>query len=95
MRDVYLQRIADEFNLSYSYVSRYFKRKSGIGFSDYVTQVRIGKAKELLTETSMSISAISQATGFDVPSSFNRSFKKNTGVSPGEYRSLQRKDAGT
>lgn len=86
--DVYLQIIADKFGLSYSYVSRYFKRKSGIGFSDYVTQVRIGKAKELLTTTNMSISDISRSTGFDVLSSFNRSFKKNTGVSPGEYRNL-------
>ena len=65
-----------------------FKRKSGVGFSDYVTQVRIGKAKELLTTTNMSISDISRSTGFDVLSSFNRSFKKNTGVSPGEYRNL-------
>ena len=86
--DVYLQIIADKFGLSYSYVSRYFKRKSGVGFSDYVTQVRIGKAKELLTTTNMSISDISRSTGFDVLSSFNRSFKKNTGVSPGEYRNL-------
>ena len=36
----------------------------------------------------MSISDISRSTGFDVLSSFNRSFKKNTGVSPGEYRNL-------
>jgi len=86
--DIYLQKIADEVGMSYSYISRYFKRKAGVGFADYVTGIRIRKAKELLVTTTLPVAVISKETGFDVIGSFNRSFKKQAGVTPGEYRKL-------
>lgn len=87
-KDIYLQTLAEKTGLSYSYVSKYFKRKSGIGFPDYLTDYRIKKAKTLLVTTNRPILEISSMTGFDLPGTFNRSFKRLTGITPGEYRRI-------
>jgi len=87
-KDIYLKQIADEVGLSYSYVSRCFKKKRGLGFLEFLGNMRLEKACQLLTETNMGIADISNTVGIPMPSTFFRTFKKLFGVTPGEYRHL-------
>lgn len=72
--------------MSLPYLSQYFKSHSGKNLSDYVTELKLEKSKELLRETDEAIKDIAQQVGYYNVNSFNRRFKQMTGVSPGEYR---------
>ena len=56
------------------------------GFTDYLNGVRIGKAKELLENTDLTVSEICAQTGFNSDQNFIRVFKKYVGMTPGQYR---------
>ena len=56
----------------------------------YVTEVRIKKAKELLSDPSLKIRAVANAVGYDDPAYFMRKFKQVTGVTPTEYQLSQK-----
>ena len=80
--------LASEFNLSQSYLSRYFKNQTGYSIIDYVTRLRIKEIKYLLETTEKPIKDVIQDVGYiDIPN-FNRKFKELEGMSPGEYRKL-------
>ncbi|MBP1994283.1 helix-turn-helix domain-containing protein [Paenibacillus eucommiae] len=85
-QEISLDKVADELGLSSHYVSKYFKEKTGTNFIDYVTQLRINKAKDLLLNSSLKTQEISEQVGYMYTNSFIRMFRKATGVSPGEYR---------
>ncbi len=68
--------------------SKYFKRASGLTFSDMVKRLRIANACRLLDRTDSSISAISAAVGYTNLANFNRQFLAETGVTPRGYRAL-------
>ncbi|MEY2847689.1 MAG: hypothetical protein RI885_354, partial [Actinomycetota bacterium] len=68
--------------------SKYFKRASGMTFSDMVKRLRIANACRLLDRTDSSISAISAAVGYTNLANFNRQFLAETGVTPRAYRAL-------
>jgi len=78
--------MAKAFNFSTPYLSTYFKENTGETVLDYLTKVRIEKAKELLNNRGISINDISTAVGYIDVSTFHRRFKKNCGITPGEYR---------
>ncbi|HHY82988.1 MAG TPA: helix-turn-helix domain-containing protein [Clostridiales bacterium] len=82
-----LNKFAELLNYHPSYLSRVFKQEMGISFSDYLTGIRVEKAKELLQQNDLKISAIATMLGFEDASYFTRFFKKNTGMAPLEYRS--------
>lgn len=73
-------------NMSPSAFSHFFKKKTRCTFIDYVINLRIAKACQILTETTCSITEICFACGFNNLSNFNRLFKKKKGMKPGEYR---------
>ena len=81
-----LQDAADEVHLSQSHFSTVFAQEIGLTFTQYLTALRIGKAKELLETTEMRASQIAQEVGYNDPHYFSYLFKKNTGFTPGEYR---------
>ncbi|MBO9606792.1 MAG: helix-turn-helix domain-containing protein [Paenibacillaceae bacterium] len=81
-----LATVADKLNLSPAHLSRIFKEHAGATFSDYVTQIRIRKSKELLLQTDMQVQEISSRMGYVKVASFIKLFKSTTGVTPGEYR---------
>lgn len=92
----YIQKHSDEplsldqaaalIHLSRSAFSKFFKRATGKTFSDYVNDIRIGKACRLLTQTDKAINEIAYATGFDSLTYFNRVFLKKKGVTPRQFR---------
>lgn len=78
--------ISDEFSLHPVYLSRMFKEKLGKTLIEYITSVRMTKAKELLSGTSYSVKEIASKTGYTSVQSFSRAFKNHEGVPPGSYR---------
>ena len=73
-------------NISPYYFSKVFKEECGLNFIEYLTNIRIDKAKELLEKSNLSIKEICVSCGYTDPNYFSRSFKKNVGVTPTEYK---------
>jgi len=78
--------IANAVSMNSDYLSHIFKKSTGMSLSSYLTQKKILKAKELLRGKDYNIKEISYALGFSSPNTFYKIFKKNTGISPREYR---------
>ncbi|MDR1536598.1 MAG: response regulator [Clostridiales bacterium] len=84
-RKLTLNLLADMVGISPNYFSKLFKEEAGVSFIEYLTQVRMAKAKALLAEKKKSIKEISIETGYRDSAYFTRSFKKFTGVVPTDY----------
>ena len=72
--------------LNPDYLSRLFKKETGVSISGYLMQKRIGLAKELLAGTRMPISVIAAQVGYDNFAYFTKVFKEKTGMSPNKFR---------
>ncbi|AGE21890.1 two-component response regulator [Geobacillus sp. GHH01] len=81
-----LKEVADQVYLSPSYFSRLFKEEVGMTFVEYLSFVRVQKAKSLLRFSSLPIEVIAHNTGFSNPGYFATTFKKIVGKTPSEYR---------
>ena len=81
------QKIADQFYVSVSYLSHAFKKVYGVGMTQYINQVRLEKAKELLIHSSLSVNEIARQTGFRDEKYFSRLFHQTVGCPPSQYRS--------
>ena len=81
-----LKQAARAVNMSVCNFCKVFKQSSGMTFTDYLTRLRIEKAKNLLANTDKQISEIAFEVGFNSLSQFNRSFKRITGESPSLFR---------
>ncbi|TJY43502.1 response regulator [Cohnella pontilimi] len=68
------------------YLSKYFKQKTKMNFSDYVNQIKMQRAASLLESLDYKIYEVSELTGYSNAKNFTRSFKKFYGVSPKSYR---------
>lgn len=86
MFDLSLDSVSEILNLSPSYFSVMFKRSFGVGFLDYLTDLRIQAAKELLADPLRSTAEVASLVGYESASYFTRAFKKKTGQTPTEYR---------
>lgn len=78
--------LARECKISEVYFRRLFVRQFDLSPKQYVIELRIRKAKQLLSEGALKISAVSEACGFSNPYHFCRVFKERTGLTPTEYR---------
>ncbi len=83
-----LEEIARQVYLSPVYVSATFKAQTGVGFTAYLIEVRMDKAKELLRSTGMNVSEVARKVGYTDVKHFGKLFKKQTGINPAEYRRL-------
>ncbi|MDD3198659.1 MAG: helix-turn-helix transcriptional regulator, partial [Eubacteriales bacterium] len=81
-----LESAAERIALSPQYLSRIFSNQMGKTYIDYLTDLRIRRAMELLRKTDRSIKEISNDVGYGDPNYFSRIFKKITGKTPSEYR---------
>ena len=81
-----LESIADELGLSSAYLGRVFKRYTSKTILDYIVEVRMGKARQLLLETGLSVGEIAERTGFSNSPYFFKAFKKTHGMTPAEFR---------
>ncbi|GKX31988.1 DNA-binding response regulator [Vallitalea longa] len=90
-KQINLQEIANEFHISYSYLSAYFNNNYKESFNDYLNRVRIQKAKEFLVNPSIQISYVSELVGYSSPNYFTKVFKKLTGYTPTTYRRMYMK----
>ena len=80
-------RICAEFGISQSQLGRLFKRKSTVSFNEFVTQARIDRAKELLDRgEDVFVGEVADLVGFNDPYYFSKVFKKQTGMTPRDYR---------
>ncbi len=84
--DLSLDALAEKYCTTPQYLSKRIKQYLGINFLDYLSSLRIEKAKELLASGSKGINEIFEECGFISRNTFLRVFKKYTGVSPSEYR---------
>lgn len=81
-----IKEVAQQVHLNPSYFSVLFKEEAGLTFIDYVTQLRMKKAKELLEGSTLSLDAISEQIGLQTTSYFIRMFKKFEHMTPKQYR---------
>ena len=84
--DLSLHEVAGQVNLSPSHFSTIFSRETGETFKEYLTQIRMNKAKELLRTTTLKSFEISRQIGYNDPHYFSHVFKKNTNLSPRKFR---------
>lgn len=84
--DLSLGQVAKAVNTSTFYFCKLFKKVTGINFTDYLSRVRIEKARNLLLNRNLRVSEIAFEVGFQSLTHFNRVFKKIIGQSPTQYR---------
>ncbi len=90
--EISLGLAAEYVGVSASHFSRIFSREAGITFIEYLTQVRVERAKELLRCTNKKIAEIAQEIGYRDTRYFYTLFKKNVGCTPREYRKKENQD---
>lgn len=84
--EITLEDVSRKVNINPYYFSKRFKEETGVNFIDYLTGVRIKKAKELLEDPKMSIKEVCISSGYSDPNYFSRIFKKIENITPSEYR---------
>lgn len=81
-----LKKIAAEFYMNPVYLGQLFKKTYGVYFKDYLLDVRIEKAKQMLRQTDMRIYEVAEEVGFGSPDYFVTQFEKMEGSTPSKYR---------
>lgn len=86
--DIKLNDVASVVFLNAKYLGELFKKETGINFSDYLINYRLGVAKELLKDPRYRINEIAESVGYSDAKHFSKMFKKVVGVSPAEYKKM-------
>lgn len=84
-----MRNLADTSSVGYSHLRRAFKAHTGLTMKQYQMQVRLRHAQDRLLNTRLSVKEIAGRLGFNSPFHFSADFKRQTGVSPKEWRRLQ------
>ena len=86
IENVALTAVSNMVCMNYTYFSEFFKKQTGITFSDYVMNVKMRKAKALLQDPLNQIQDVAYEIGYENPKNFTRAFKKYYGISPTDFR---------
>jgi two-component system response regulator YesN len=84
--DLSLVRLAEQVRLNPSYLSRLYKQVAGANLSDFIDAARMDRARRLLQCADVKINEVARQVGYETAASFTRFFRKQTGMSPQEYR---------
>lgn len=87
-KELNIALLAERLYFNACYLSRIFKTVKGVTLSDYITERKMSRAKQLLTESDCKVQKIGERLGYSSPANFIRSFKKYYGVTPNEYRRM-------
>jgi AraC-like DNA-binding protein len=85
--DISVKDIAIKCNMNTAAFCRYFKKKTGKTFKDFMNEIRLGNAAGLLQKGDLSMAEVAFESGFNNPSYFNRLFKRMNGITPKAYQS--------
>lgn len=85
-KDISLDDVSGQVNISPYYFSKIFKEETGENFIEYLTRVRIEKAKALLVDANVSVKEAGIQSGYSDPNYFSRIFKKQMDMTPSEYK---------
>ena len=85
--EISLSKLAEEFSVSKSHLSRQFKAITGLGINEYITIVRVRNAERLIVTTDLSMTEIATTCGFNDSNYFSSVFKKLKGIPPLKFRS--------
>ena len=88
MEALILETVASAEGFSSSYFSSLFKKETGTGFNEYLVKIRMEEAKKLLRDTEINIKDICVMVGYQDLKHYTATFRKYTGLKPGEYRKL-------
>ena len=84
--DISMNDLAEKMNYSEAYFCKLFKQCFGINFTGYMAEYRVGIAKKLLEDPTISIKEVGRSCGYSDSNYFSRVFKRSTGYTPSEYR---------
>ena len=90
--DISLDVVANGLHMNPAYLSTLLKREAGVGFAQYLKDVRLSKSKKLLRETRLKVQEICLRVGYRDAGYFSRVFRQEYGVSPEEYRRRPKSD---
>ncbi|MBR5308380.1 MAG: helix-turn-helix transcriptional regulator [Clostridia bacterium] len=90
-----VREICEKFSYSESYISHLFKKKLGVGISEYITESRLSYSEMLLFDDKHSISEIARIIGYGSLQSFCKAFRKKHGQTPTQYKQARKKRIGT
>jgi len=83
--DISLEDMAEQVNISPQYFSKLIKKTTGFNFIDWLSMLRVKKAKELLNNSNYTVKEVCFMVGYKDPNYFSRIFKKRIGITPSEY----------
>jgi two-component system, response regulator YesN len=85
-KEISLQEVAEIIGVSAAHLSRVVKKELGKNFTEYIVDLRMEKAKNMLELTNFKVMDISKTVGYDNPDYFSRIFKRQCGITPQDYR---------
>lgn len=88
-QEVTLDFLSEHFFFTKEYLSRLFKKEYGYGIYEYVLQVRMNRAKELLEDPAVQIQQIAEQLNYNDSNYFSKAFRTYTGISPTDYRMMK------
>jgi two-component system, response regulator YesN len=88
MKQITLEEISSKVGFNATYFSSLFKKETGYTFLEYLSEIRMNKAKELLKNSNLNVMAICEAVGYSDIKHFTKMFAKHTNLKPNEYRKL-------
>lgn len=83
-----LEEVAEAVNVSSTYLCKLFKNELGIGFNEFLTQIRLEESEKLLATTNLPIREIAARIGYTDEKYYSKLFKKVTGIKPTDYRKI-------
>ncbi len=83
--EISLENVAEQVNISPQYFSKLIKKNTGFNFIDWLSMLRVKKAKELLTNSNYTVKEVCFMVGYKDPNYFSRIFKKRIGITPSEF----------